>query len=217
MGYDLTSLADRDVCFRFGVTGWAQVQALGRLYGWTPAGTEPPAHGWVYCDCDADPSACPDGCHEEVAATRERNRRGWEGGYHANDYQVVTAEDAGAWADGLERALPDLPDHEAFGSGREHLHADAEAVGQLMERLGHPPDAGEAILVSVRALAEAGKLDLAPPFARSWWDAVGRHDPDADATIPDPTLTPIQFFSGAAKRKIRDFIAFCRLGGFWIG
>jgi hypothetical protein len=31
---------------------------------------------------------------------------------------------------------------------------------------------------------------------------------------PDPDLTPYEVFSGANKEELREFIAFCRAGGF---
>ena len=34
---------------------------------------------------------------------------------------------------------------------------------------------------------------------------------------PDPSLTPLEFFSGEAKQRVRDFIAYCRAGGFLVG
>lgn len=34
---------------------------------------------------------------------------------------------------------------------------------------------------------------------------------------PDDSLSPVEFFSGAAKEKVWGFIAYCRAGGFSIG
>src|SRR2546423_13839985 len=71
--------------------GWRGVLELGHRYGWIPAGTEPPL--W-------DEGGPWDG-------------RPWNGTYFCNDGQRVTAEDAHALADALERALPDIPDEDA--------------------------------------------------------------------------------------------------------
>jgi hypothetical protein len=34
---------------------------------------------------------------------------------------------------------------------------------------------------------------------------------------PNPSLTPIEFFSGEAKQRVKDFIVYCQAGGFHIG
>jgi hypothetical protein len=49
----------------------------------------------------------------------------WDGGYFTNDDQRVTTEDAAALADALERALPDVPRHEAMA------HKTVELPGGL--------------------------------------------------------------------------------------
>ena len=33
---------------------------------------------------------------------------------------------------------------------------------------------------------------------------------------PNPSLTPIEFFSGEAKQKVKNFIEYCQAGGFCI-
>src|SRR5262249_52232156 len=86
------------------------------------------------------------------------------GGYFVNDGQRVTAEDARALADALERALPDIPDHDAMP------HKTFE----------HPSEPG------VRLVAL------------------------------DPRASPYEWFSGDKKRLVRQFIDFCRQGGFEI-
>jgi hypothetical protein len=70
--------------FRFNVYQWSAVLALAQRNGWEPAGT--------VLEQDA----------------------GWSGRYDTNDGQTVTAGDAGGFADALERALPDIPDHDAL-------------------------------------------------------------------------------------------------------
>ena len=59
---------------------WGQLLRLAQSYGWAPAGT-------VLDEPDVD----------------------WSGGYHTNDWQRVTADDARNLADALSRALHNLP------------------------------------------------------------------------------------------------------------
>ncbi len=70
--------------FRFNIHQWSAVLVLAQRNGWEPAGT-----------------------------VLER-APGWAGRYDTNDGQTVTAVDAGRLADALERALPDIPDHDAL-------------------------------------------------------------------------------------------------------
>jgi hypothetical protein len=84
MGFDLVSHTDGSY-FRWNLIDWPKVLELGRMFGWRPAGTIRYAE-----DGSPDP--------------------GWDGGYVTNDLQVVSAEDAAALADALERALDDIPD-----------------------------------------------------------------------------------------------------------
>ena len=37
-----------------------------------------------------------------------------------------------------------------------------------------------------------------------------------EVTVPNSSLSPIEYFSGEAKQMVRDFIKFCRAGGFRI-
>jgi hypothetical protein len=73
---------------------WRLLLTLGHSYGWQPAGTLPP-----------DPEAFDDALGD---------RSDWDGHYFPCDSQVMTVEDAHALADALERALADLPDHDAL-------------------------------------------------------------------------------------------------------
>ena len=83
MGYDLYSqTGDEYVYFNFG--NWPMLLSAAESYGWKPAGTQA---GETY----HDPSM-------------------WEGTYLSNDGQIVTAQDAAALADALERVLDDIPD-----------------------------------------------------------------------------------------------------------
>ena len=69
-------------CFRLSAPAWGDALELALLAGWEPAGTELPA-----------------------------NPR-WSGIYNSNDYQTVTAADARALADALDRIMPDIPHHD---------------------------------------------------------------------------------------------------------
>jgi hypothetical protein len=85
-------------------------------------------------------------------------------GYFVNDGQRVSAEDARNLADALERALPDIPDHDAL------IHKTFE----------HPGSPGMRLLAL------------------------------------DTPASPYEWFSGDKKRYVREFIAYCRQGGFEI-
>jgi hypothetical protein len=84
--------------------------------------------------------------------------------YFCNDGNRVTAEDAAALADALERALPDLPQHDALG------HKSFE----------HPSEPGVRLIRS------------------------------------DTPVNPFEWFSGKNKKRVEEFIAYCRKGGFEI-
>lgn len=86
MSIRLTGLAGS---FRFDLPGWYFIQELAADHGWEPAGT-----------------LAPDDWEEEAEEE-------WDGGYLSPDGQQVTDEDAGNLADALERALGDIPDHDA--------------------------------------------------------------------------------------------------------
>ncbi|HYT93190.1 MAG TPA: hypothetical protein VEL76_31015 [Gemmataceae bacterium] len=86
------------------------------------------------------------------------------GMYFCNDGNHVTAEDAAALADALERALPDLPEHDALG------HKSFE----------HPSEPGVRLIRS------------------------------------DTPVNPFEWFSGKNKKRVEEFIAYCRKGGFEI-
>ena len=102
-----------------------------------------------------------------------------DGGYTFNDYQRVTDEDAANLADALERALPDVPRHNAI----EHKQVSLDTI------LGLAP----------------GQLPLFAGLSLSG--------------VPAGVETnPMEWFSGEdGRKKLTDFIAYCRQGGFLIG
>src|SRR6266545_6571402 len=77
----------------FSLPSWRRRLTLATLYGWTPAGTQAPDD-----DSLLGMHGTPD----------------WDGRYFPGVGQHVTEADARALAEALERALPDLPDREAF-------------------------------------------------------------------------------------------------------
>ncbi len=58
----------------------------------------------------------------------------WAGSYSVNDGQTVTAEDANAFADALEKALNDIPNHQ-IDSGE---FISAAELSELAERTNYP-------------------------------------------------------------------------------
>ncbi len=91
MGFDLT--AESGDYFHFNWAGWTQILKEAWDYGWRPQGTLCP--DWYIVGTD-------------LRAADVYDKEKWEGGYFSNDGQVVTAEDACAIAQALERALPQL-------------------------------------------------------------------------------------------------------------
>lgn len=95
--------------FSFTIFGWGAALDLAYRYGgWEPAGTNFNAD-MVRAECEMH-----DCSPEEIEAAIAENRAAWDGTYFTNDYQVVTAEDAANLAAALERALADVPDHNAM-------------------------------------------------------------------------------------------------------
>ena len=78
--------------------GWRRLLALGRMYGWHPAGTEAPDEDVL----------------EEDDLSSLGDLSDWDGRYFPGYCQHVNVNDARALGAALVRALPDLPDHEAF-------------------------------------------------------------------------------------------------------
>lgn len=88
MGMDL---AGQQGQFRFGNRAWLMLLELANEHGWEPLGTNAP----VFFNEDGS-------VFEAVT--------GWNGTYFANNFQVVTAEDAVNLADALEQSLELFPD-----------------------------------------------------------------------------------------------------------
>lgn len=118
---------------------WHKLLRIALRHGWEPAGTLLP-----------------------LVETVEFPEEDWDGGYVSNDHQLVTAEDAAALADALERALPTISDTNTLTDAeRDQLESVDEA--------------------------ELAASDLRWLSGPDW------------------------------KTAIREFIIFCRAGGFTIG
>jgi hypothetical protein len=99
--------------FGFSERCWRLVLALGRHYGWRPEGTLPPDPDWFEDWCGDDAS--------------------WDGRYYPPEGQRMTARDARALADALDRAVMDLPDHDALSLTSSDY---AQRMGLLNAHLG---------------------------------------------------------------------------------
>jgi len=83
--------------------GWRRLLSLAQMYGWQPRGTEAPDYPWLHEIKEEDFGIYWTGAQSD-----------WDGRYFPGFMQKVTVEDARALGAALVRALPDLPDHEAF-------------------------------------------------------------------------------------------------------
>ena len=119
MPQDFDFLSIYASCGEFDVPerGWQRMLALAQWYGWQPQGTAPPDELAVNAELwKGDPSD-------------------WDGRYFPPYGQQVTELDAKGLAIGLERALPDIPDHAA-------LRDKADGKGNDSGWLAYVPDAG---------------------------------------------------------------------------
>ena len=92
MGMDLSGSAGE---FWWDVFSWHKLLRVAQRYGWEPAGTVLAA---------AELEHMPGGV--------------WSGGYTSNDFQRITAADAGQLAEALERALCHISDADVLASHR---------------------------------------------------------------------------------------------------
>lgn len=120
-------------CFHLGTSTWSDALELALVAGWESAGTELPANP------------------------------NWSGVYNSNDHQEVTADDASALADALDRAAPDIPRHDAvehklvdIGLGLQGL-PDGEVVNPI-EAFSGP--AGRRMLLEFIAFCREGAFAI---------------------------------------------------------
>jgi hypothetical protein len=85
-------------------TSWGYLLQLAEEYDWEPYGTLPPRIGRL-----TDP-------HIPEEAWEYEEHPEWGGGYHSNDFQSVTDEDAANLVAALERALPDISDEDLMAA-----------------------------------------------------------------------------------------------------
>jgi hypothetical protein len=177
--------------FRFNISGWSPMLALAEKYGWKPGKT-----------------------------LHERDKR-WNGTYYSNDGQRVTAKDAVAIADALEKALPnlgdkmrspytisfrnempDLNDKSEYASARRHMGIP-ETVSDddiIIKKYGHGD--GEWY---------PGKEEQAP------YTLVVIGDDSEDFYEDERNADPECRWSGESGiKRVKEFIEFCRKGSFRI-
>ncbi len=141
---------------------WPRLLEIARSYGWRPAGTLPP----------------------KPFAGKKLKR--WNGYYEDNcEDQLVTADDAIAIANALEKALEDSSDLECPAPKKITVNSleDAEAY-----------------------VRKSG--DVFVMFAL----LNGSFDPTRGMVVYNPDLSPLEFFSGDDNQQVIDFVAFCRKG-----
>ena len=101
MGFDLCR---GDESFSWNIVAWPKLLGLAQRYGWKPAGTRSPKYYWLAQDPgDWEPPFDHNPADDYDPAD-------WKGGYFSNDAQQVTAADALALAEALEKSLDDIPD-----------------------------------------------------------------------------------------------------------
>jgi hypothetical protein len=173
---------------------WWRMLRLARRYGWVPAGTHLP-------------SLCIQHAIDQIARLDDR---------------VAYLKEVGrvAHALTLERAYRVWDrEHERYVS---HLPADLAVPCRCHEAwAGHygtndgqwvtAADAGNLAAALAQALPEipdeeavAHKLEPDPFEPQRWAQKEGE------------ALTDLEFFFGERHERVREFIAFCRQGGFWI-
>jgi hypothetical protein len=108
MRYEGEALSIYASCGEFAVPAraWQRMLALAQIYGWQSQGTAPPDELAIDAEMwKGDPSD-------------------WDGRYFPSYGQQVTEVDAKDLAAALERALPDIPDHDARGNKAERKDDD---------------------------------------------------------------------------------------------
>ncbi len=208
MGMDLEG-AGGD--FRFSASSWPRVRELAVMGGWQPTeGTRPPSD-W-----------------------NEHQDGKWEGGYGTNDGARVSDEDARRMADALERVLPEVPDQSTLQ--REPSGLYGFTVGDRVRRKGW--SSREGTVKGCRTPIVPGW----PEVVVVRWDESGEEfdhncndNPERDHVLPQSLIhtdstpsrgisldvaeraTAFDWFSGSeSKDRLREFIAYCRKGGFAI-
>jgi hypothetical protein len=114
----------------------------------------------------------------------------WNGSYTAVcEGQTVTASDAATLADALEKSLIDISDHEC-------KEPKKIKISTIVEAELHVKKSCDPTVMMILA--------------------VGLFDPSRVLVVHNPDLTLLEYFSGADKQQVIDFIRFCRRGAFKI-
>jgi hypothetical protein len=117
--------------------------------------------------------------------------RSWGGHYFHNEWQIVRREDAAGLAEALERALPDIPDHDAM-------------VSKTLTTNPFELSPDEDIETGIRTRISECFAYCPQPG-------------ESNSNRPDPYgVSPLEVLSGVVKDLVRVFIVFCRNGGFYI-
>lgn len=177
--------------FRFNIHGWRPILTLAKKYGWVPA------------------------------QTVKRVNKSWSGSYYSNDGQKVTAKDAAAIADALEKALPYLSENDlspkmvTFRHDMPSLNDknEYESIRRIMDISSTVKD--EDISLKKYGHNEnewyPGKKEQAPYILIVISDDMNKYYQDEDNQDPENT------WSGAnGIKRVKDFIIFCRKGSFYI-
>jgi hypothetical protein len=157
VGMDLVNRHDNRIQFRH--MEWARILYLAKDHGWQPAGT--------LSSYDHDDPSSEFYCPEP-----------WDGGYSTNDGQMVTSNDARAFADALEKACERIPDE----------RIESEKYVQVEDLPAFIDDPVVDLVV------RTGSVD----------------------SVPREFLNVYEFFSGDGKTAIKELIAFCRQGEFYL-
>ena len=187
--------------FRFTMSSWHRRGELLVMGGWQPAETSPPSD-WYEC----------------------RDGR-WGGGYGSNDGGRVSDRDARLMADALERILPEIPDRDTLQTPPK---ARDFSVDDRVQHRGHRRE-GTVMgfrtrenLVVVRWDEFGEEFDGNCNDIRNFVAPDVLNHTDLSKALPRgislgvaERTTAFDWFSGPEeKNHLREFVAYCRKGGF---
>jgi hypothetical protein len=129
---------------------WQCILLLGLKYGWEPRGTEPPdPENSDHEDSEDEDFDDEDFDHED-SSFEDFDPKEWDGNYDSNCGQTVTADDAAALANAVERALPDIPNHVCGSS--------SDVFKTLFETLSGPEEKNR--LIEIIAFLRKGSFAI---------------------------------------------------------
>lgn len=210
MGYDLHG---EQGYFRFGSFAWMQMLSLAKAYGWEPMGAvesditwreqgpeapdEPPVepvpelgHSPAASPTDAEMNALFDE-RERVRAFLDEHKEGL-----LSLLRHTSLSRPPEWAMSY-----------CWNSGNRVCDADALMLADALEAA--LPDVPDHFALDAKTvpLSEAG-----PRLVM----LVEDDDGEIRALVDAESVGPWEYFGGRVKQKLRDFIAYCRQGGFEI-